>query len=116
MGCKAALLMVVGQVIEFAVVGLFVGGMSRLIKPEQHHLSPLMTLSLGLAGSLAGALVANVLGTGPFFELNLAGLFIASTGAALLIALPNTIASQHTRSVTNLLNPTSYVSRKPKAE
>ncbi|MHA7145386.1 GlsB/YeaQ/YmgE family stress response membrane protein [Arthrobacter sp. TmT3-37] len=82
--------------IEFAAVGLFVGGISRLLRPKHRHLSALVTLSLGLAGSLLGALIANMLGTGPLFELNLAGFLIASLGAALLIALPNMIAAQCT--------------------
>jgi uncharacterized membrane protein YeaQ/YmgE (transglycosylase-associated protein family) len=84
------------QVLEFAVVGFFVGAMSRLLKPRKQHLKPRVALLLGVAGALAGAVLAHLLGTGPLFELNLTGFLIASTASALLISVPNTIAAQRT--------------------
>ncbi|MHA7181289.1 GlsB/YeaQ/YmgE family stress response membrane protein [Arthrobacter sp. MDB2-24] len=78
--------------IEFAVVGLFVGALSRLIKPEKQRLGLLLALVLGLVGSLLGAFTAPLVGTGVLFDLNLGGLIIALIGAALLIATTETIA------------------------
>ena len=69
--------------IGFIVAGLIVGALARLFKPGKQNLSLLMTLVIGLAGSLVGGLLASLLGTGDFFELNVLG-FIASVVAAVL--------------------------------
>lgn len=55
------------------VFGLFVGAIARLFVPGRQHLSLWMTLLLGVVGSVAGGLVANALGTGDIFELNVLG-------------------------------------------
>lgn len=71
--------------IGFIVAGLVIGMLARLIKPGRHGLGVLMTLMVGLAGSVAGGLLANLLGTGDIFELNVIG-FIAAviTSVAVL--------------------------------
>lgn len=74
-------------VIGFIVFGLVVGALARLIKPGKQHLSILMTLLLGLAGSVIGGVIANLLGTGSIFELNVLGSVVAVIAAVLLIGV-----------------------------
>jgi uncharacterized membrane protein YeaQ/YmgE (transglycosylase-associated protein family) len=74
-------------IIGFLVFGLVVGALARLIKPGKQHLSVLMTLLLGVVGSLIGGVVANLLGTGGFFELNIIGAIVAIVAAVLLIGV-----------------------------
>ena len=71
--------------IGFIVFGLIVGIVARLIVPGKQHMSILVTLLLGVAGSVIGGLVANALGTGDTFELNILGSIAAFVSAALLI-------------------------------
>ena len=44
-----------------------------------------MTLLLGLIGSVVGGVVANALGTGDIFELNILGSIVAIAAAVVLI-------------------------------
>lgn len=71
----------------FIVFGLVVGGLARLLSPGRQQLSLLMTLVLGLVGSVIGGLVANLLGTGSIFELNILGSIVAIVSAVLLIGV-----------------------------
>lgn len=73
--------------IGFIVAGLVIGALARLVKPGRQHLSLLATLLLGLAGSVIGGLVANLLGTGDIFELNVLGFVVAVIAAVLLIGV-----------------------------
>ena len=74
-------------IIGFLVFGLVVGAIARLIKPGKQNLSLLMTLGLGVVGSLIGGVVANLLGTGDFMELNIIGAIVAIVAAVLLIGV-----------------------------
>ena len=73
--------------IGFIVFGLFVGAVARLLVPGRQSLSIWMTLLLGLAGSVVGGVVANVLGTGDVFELNILGSVVAIGAAVGLIVI-----------------------------
>ena len=72
-------------IVGFLVFGLFVGAVARLIKPGKQHLSLLMTLVLGVVGSLIGGVVAVALGSGTFTELNVIGAIVAIIAAVVLI-------------------------------
>ncbi len=74
-------------IIGFLVFGLVVGAIARLIKPGKQHLSVLMTLLLGVVGSIIGGIVASALGTGDIFELNILGSIVAIIAAFLLIGV-----------------------------
>jgi uncharacterized membrane protein YeaQ/YmgE (transglycosylase-associated protein family) len=74
-------------IIGFLVFGLVVGAVARLIKPGRQHLSILMTLALGVVGSLIGGVVATLLGTGKFTELNIIGAVVAIIAAVCLIGV-----------------------------
>jgi uncharacterized membrane protein YeaQ/YmgE (transglycosylase-associated protein family) len=72
-------------VIGFIVFGLVVGVVARLVVPGRQHLSVGMTILLGLVGSVVGGVIANALGTGDIFELNIIGSVVAIATAVLLI-------------------------------
>ena len=74
-------------IIGFLVFGLVVGAVARLIKPGKQNLSILMTLLLGVVGSIIGGVVASALGTGDIFELNILGAIVAIVAAVLLIGV-----------------------------
>ncbi len=81
----------------FIVAGLVIGALARLIKPGKQNLSLLATLLLGLAGSVIGGLVANLLGTGDIFELNVLGFVVAVVAAVLLIGVAEGLSSRRKR-------------------
>jgi len=82
--------------IGFIVAGLVIGALARLIKPGRQNLGLLATLLLGLAGSVIGGLVANLLGTGHIFELNVLGFIVAVLAAILLIGIAESVAGRRT--------------------
>ena len=71
--------------IGFIVAGLIIGALARLLKPGKQNLGLLWTLLLGLAGSVIGGLIANLLGTGGIFELNVLGFVMAVIASVLLV-------------------------------
>lgn len=73
--------------IGFLIFGLFVGAVARFIVPGRHRIGIWMTLLLGVIGSVIGGLVANALGTGDVWELNLLGSLVAIGSAAALVAI-----------------------------
>ncbi|MDP8976398.1 MAG: hypothetical protein M3N28_08570 [Actinomycetota bacterium] len=77
--------------IGFVVFGLIVGILARLVVPGRQHLSLVTTLVLGLAGSVVGGIVANALGTGDIFELNVLGSVVAIAAAVVLIVVGDRI-------------------------
>ena len=83
--------------IGFIVAGLVIGALARLIKPGDQNLSIIATLLLGLAGSVIGGLIANLLGTGDMFELNVLGFVVAVIAAVLLIGVAEGMSSSRTR-------------------
>lgn len=73
--------------IGFVVFGLVVGAVARLLLPGKQHLSIVATLVIGVLGSVVGGVIANALGTGDIFELNILGSIVAVVTAIVLIAV-----------------------------
>lgn len=73
------------QILGLVVFGLFIGALARLIKPGRQRISLLMTLLLGVAGTLIGGLVATLLRTGTWYEVDFLGFVVALIAAVLLI-------------------------------
>lgn len=84
--------------IGFIVAGLIIGALARLIKPGKQNLSVWMTLLLGLAGSVIGGVIANLLGTGDIFELNVIGFVVAVIAAVALIGAAEGLSHNKSRS------------------
>jgi uncharacterized membrane protein YeaQ/YmgE (transglycosylase-associated protein family) len=82
-------------IIGFLVFGLVVGALARLIKPGKQNLSLLMTLLLGVVGSLIGGIIASALGTGSITELNVLGAIIAIIAAVLLIGVAENMSGKN---------------------
>ena len=85
--------------IGFIVAGLIIGALARLIKPGRQNLGVIATLLLGLAGSVIGGVIANLLGTGDIFELNVLGFIVAVIASVLLIGVAEGIAGKSRRGV-----------------
>lgn len=83
--------------IGFIVAGLIIGALARLIKPGRQQLGILATLLLGLAGSVIGGTVANILGTGDIFELNVLGFVVAVIAALALIGVAEGVVGRRKR-------------------
>ena len=73
--------------IGFLVFGLFVGFIARVIAPGRQKLSLVFTLLLGVVGSIVGGVVANALGTGDIWELNILGSIVAIVTSVFLIII-----------------------------
>ena len=78
--------------IGFVVAGVVVGLLARLVKPGRQHLTFGTTVLLGLIGSVIGGVVANAVGTGDVFELNVLGFAVAVGSAVLLVGVADRIA------------------------
>lgn len=73
--------------IGFIVAGLVIGALARLLLPGDQKIGLIATLLLGLGGSVIGGVVANALGTGDIFELNMIGFIVAVVSAIVLIGI-----------------------------
>ncbi|MFG1819270.1 GlsB/YeaQ/YmgE family stress response membrane protein [Kribbella sp. NPDC049174] len=87
--------------IGFIVAGLIIGALARLFTPGKQKLGLLATLLLGLAGSVIGGTVANLLGTGGIFELNILGFVVAVIASVMLVGTAESISARNKRSINS---------------
>jgi uncharacterized membrane protein YeaQ/YmgE (transglycosylase-associated protein family) len=82
--------------IGWLIVGLIAGGLARLLIPGRQAMGLLMTMLLGLAGSLIGGLIsAAVLGYDPAEPgFHPGGLLMSTLGALILLGLYVAYANQ----------------------
>lgn len=73
--------------IGFLLAGLIIGLLARLILPGRQRIGLLMTLLLGIAGSLIGGTIANALRAGSIWELNFVGFVAAVAASVALLAI-----------------------------
>lgn len=83
--------------IGFIVAGLIIGALARLIKPGDQDLGILMTLVIGVVGSVIGGVIASLLGTGDIFELNVLGFIVAVVAAILLLGIAEGLSGRTSR-------------------
>jgi uncharacterized membrane protein YeaQ/YmgE (transglycosylase-associated protein family) len=65
----------IGYLISLVIVGLVIGALGRLIVPGPNRIGLPMTVGVGLAGSILGAIIGGILGLGVIsivFELAIA--------------------------------------------
>ena len=60
----------IGELIAWAVFGLIVGGIARLIWPGQQPIGCLPTMLLGVAGSVVGGMITHALTGGQYAPAN----------------------------------------------
>ena len=76
----------VGEIIGAAVVGLLAGFLARALLPGKQSMGLLMTMLLGIAGSIVGYFIfAELLGIGDDDKFDLGGLPGAIIGAMVLL-------------------------------
>jgi uncharacterized membrane protein YeaQ/YmgE (transglycosylase-associated protein family) len=74
-------------IIGFLIAGLIIGALARLLMPGRQKIGLLWTLLLGVAGSLIGGTIANAIGTGDIWELNILGFCVAVVSSIALLAV-----------------------------
>ena len=76
----------VGEIIGAIVLGLLAGFIGRALLPGRQHMGLLMTIVVGLAGSLIGYFIfTGLLGIGDDDKFDLGGLVGAIIGTMLLL-------------------------------
>ena len=73
----SALMGILAQVVWWALVGLVIGALARLVLPGPRGLGVLQTILFGIAGALLGGIVARVLDVGGLIEFVIAVLVAA---------------------------------------
>ncbi len=73
--------------IGFIVAGLIIGALARLILPGKQRIGLLFTLLLGVIGSIIGGTLANLIGSGDIFELNVIGFVAAVVASVILLSV-----------------------------
>jgi uncharacterized membrane protein YeaQ/YmgE (transglycosylase-associated protein family) len=52
---------VIGDIIAYAIFGLIVGALARLVLPGRHHMGCIATILAGIAGSFIAGLIVRAL-------------------------------------------------------
>ncbi len=78
-------------IIAWIVFGFIIGLLARALVPGRQHLGFIMTTVLGVAGSIAGGLVASALGAGDVNHLHGAGVLGSLIGAIVLLLIATAV-------------------------
>ena len=85
------------EVIAMIILGLIAGALAKLIMPGRDGGGILMTILLGIAGSLVGGFIFNAVGIGD--DARWAGLFGSVIGAIVLLAIYRALTRRRRRLV-----------------
>lgn len=75
------------NVISWAILGLIVGVLAKVIMPGKDPGGFVVTILLGIGGAFVGGFVARAAGIGDFTGFNAGSILIATGGAVLLLFL-----------------------------
>jgi uncharacterized membrane protein YeaQ/YmgE (transglycosylase-associated protein family) len=75
----------IGAIISWAVFGLVVGAIARFLVPGRQNMSLIMTMILGIVGSLLGGVVASLFARGEIDGRHPAGWIMSIIGAILVV-------------------------------
>lgn len=75
------------SILMFILFGLIVGFLARAIMPGRQSLGVLATALVGMAGSLVGGIVGNLISGYPLLDLHGAGLIGSVLGALAVLAI-----------------------------
>ena len=82
------------HIIWSIIVGFFVGLIARAVVPGAQHLTFIMTALLGIAGSVAGGLVARIFSKPePGAKFHPAGFILSIIGAIVLLLIWEKVAA-----------------------
>ncbi len=84
----AAVLGAVLSLVWWAIIGLVIGALARVIVPGTEGLGLLITALSGIAGALLGGVIANALDVGSLLEFAIAVLVAAAIVAMLAARRP----------------------------
>ena len=73
--------------IGFLIAGLVIGALARLVLPGRQRIGLALTLLLGVVGSVVGGVIANAVGSGDIWELNVFGFIVAVVASVGLLAV-----------------------------
>ncbi|MEJ7893000.1 MAG: GlsB/YeaQ/YmgE family stress response membrane protein [Solirubrobacteraceae bacterium] len=73
--------------IGFIIAGLVIGLLARLILPGRQKIGLVLTLVLGVIGSVIGGTIANLIGSGDIMELNVLGFVFAVIASVALLSV-----------------------------
>lgn len=80
--------------IGWVVFGLIVGAIARFLLPGKQHMSLLMTIVLGIAGSLVGGAISWLIFGTPDGTVSPAGWLMSIAGAFLLVLIYSRIKAK----------------------
>lgn len=81
------------ELIKFAIAGLIIGVIAKLIMPGRDPGGIILTAIIGMVGALIGTFAGRFLGFGARYE---AGWIMSILGAILLLAIYRMIAGRRT--------------------
>lgn len=84
--------MTAGGFFSAIVVGLVIGGLGRLVVPGRQPIGCLLTILLGIVGSVAGLALAHAAGIGWWLLVLVLQVAVAAVGVALVASA---IRSRH---------------------
>lgn len=80
------------SIISWLVFGLVIGAIARFLVPGRQPMGWVLTILLGIIGSMAGGFLTNLFMGSPSGEVNPAGFIMSVVGAVVVLAIYVAIA------------------------